>query len=152
MEEASLRLSERMRKLVGFYSSKKIVILQRDYVYAKYGGQFGLRFKFYNPYKKDIKYINLKVNAYNQVGDLQRDDIGRNTSEVRCIGPIESGDIAEIEFENMFWDDNGIIYRLTPVRMTITFMDNTTVTFSGASQIEQHSASHYSLADAGISE
>lgn len=152
LEEESLRISERMRKLVDFYGSKKIVILQRDYVYAEYGGQFGLRFKFYNPYKKVIKYINVKVNAYNQVGDLQRDDIGRNTAEVRCIGPIGSGDVAVFEFEKMFWDDDDIINRLTPVKMTITFMDNTTVTFSGASQIEQHSASHYSLADAGISE
>ena len=131
----------RLDALEKFRKQKKILIIGQDYSYSHY--QFGLKFKFYNCYQKEIKYINLTICAYNRVGDLQRDDIGQSKKEVRCIGPLEKGEVGTYDFDELFWDENDIIHRLVVTNVKLTFMDNSVVSYSGQKSVELHMSDHY---------
>lgn len=128
-------LQYKIEKTQSYYKSKGILIIDQGYSYSDY--QFGLVFKFYNCYSKDIKYIDITVCAYNQVMDRQRDDFGRHTTEARCIGPILPTETGSYDFDELFWDDNDIIDKLQVEKIVVTFMDNTTRTYSGKSQVDR---------------
>ena len=64
------------------YKQKQIFIWNQKYAYGDYG-QFGLEWMFYNCFNKVIKYIEITIKPYNQVGDIQRDDIGRKEAKAR---------------------------------------------------------------------
>ena len=138
----------RLEALEKFRQQKKILIISQEYSFSNY--QFGLKFKFYNCYQKDIKYINLTICAYNRVGDLQRDDIGRSKKEVRCIGPLEKGEVGTYDFDELFWDENDIIHRLVVTNVKITFMDNSVVSYSGQKAVELHMSNHYAEEESKI--
>lgn len=76
--------------------------------------------------------------AYNAVGDVQRDDIGRSSVKVKGIGPIAPDESGTYDWDELFWDDNDIIERVVPTKITITFMDGTIKSFSGKSNIDKH--------------
>lgn len=107
------------------YKQKGLVLLNKKFSYAEYGSQFGLNLKFYNGYTKDIKYIDVTVRPYNRVGDLMRDDIGRDVVRVKVIGPLKSDYESSVDFDNMFWDDRDVISYLVITYMKVTFMDGT---------------------------
>ena len=65
-------LNERLDRLFAHYRKNNIFILDQSYSYSSW--RFGLAFKFFNCFGKEIKYIEITVCAYNQVGDRQRDD------------------------------------------------------------------------------
>ena len=117
---------------------KQIFILKDLYSYSEY--RFGKKFKFYNCFNKRIKYINITLTAYNGVGDIQRDDIGRSSAKLRGIGPIEKGDIAFFDWDDLFWDDNDIIDEVVITNITFTFFDGTTKSYSGRANIDKHRA------------
>ena len=116
---------------------KQIFIWKQEYAYGDYG-KFGLEWNFFNCYNKAIKYIELTIKPYNQVNDIQRDDFGRKEAKAKCIGPIESGDLATFTFDELFWDDNDLINKLKVSYIKITFMDNTTKVFSGIENVNKH--------------
>ncbi len=116
---------------------KQIFIWKQEYAYGDYG-KFGLEWNFFNCYNKVIKYIELTIKPYNQVNDIQRDDFGRKEAKAKCIGPIESGDLATFTFDELFWDDNDLINKLKVSYIKITFMDNTTKVFSGIENVNKH--------------
>ena len=128
---------EKLDKLYSHYKKNNILILEQKYSYAEYGSRFGLAFQFFNCYTKDIKYILLTVVAYNQVGDKQRDDIGKHTREARCIGPIAPNESGTYDFNELFWDDNDVINKLKLEKVVVTFMDGTTRTYSGKTQVDR---------------
>ena len=138
----------RINALEKFRQQKRILIVSQEYSFSDY--QFGLKFKFYNCYQKEIKYINLTICAYNRVGDLQRDDLGRSKKDVRCIGPLEKGEVASYDFDELFWDDNDIIHRLVVTYVKVTFMDNSVITYSGQKGVELHMADHYAEEESKI--
>ena len=117
---------------------QQIFILKDLYSYSEY--RFGKKFKFYNCFNKRIKYINITLTAYNGVGDIQRDDIGRSSAKLRGIGPIEKGDIAFFDWDDLFWDDNDIIDEVVITNITFTFFDGTTKSYSGRANIDKHRA------------
>ena len=117
---------------------RQIFILKDLYSYSEY--RFGKKFKFYNCFNKRIKYINITLTAYNGVGDIQRDDIGRSSAKLRGIGPIEKGDIASYDWDDLFWDDNDIINKVLITNITFTFFDGTTKSYSGKANIDKHRA------------
>jgi len=126
-EWAKERLVELRSELSVYEKYKKlgIVILSKDYAYAEYGSQFGLKLSFLNLFKKDIKYIDITVRPYNRVGDKIHDDLGRDVARVQVIGPLDSEASSSVEFDSMFWDDRDVISYLVITYMKITFMDNT---------------------------
>lgn len=117
---------------------RQIFILKDLYSYSEY--RFGKKFKFYNCFNKRIKYINITLTAYNGVGDIQYDDIGRSSAKLRGIGPIEKGEIAFFDWDEIFWDDNDIIDEVVITKITFTFFDGTTKTYSGRANIDKHRA------------
>lgn len=117
---------------------RQIFILKDLYSYSEY--RFGKKFKFYNCFNKRIKYINITLTAYNSVGDIQHDDIGRSSAKLRGIGPIEKGDIASYDWDEIFWDDNDIIDEVRITNITFTFFDGTTKSYSGRANIDKHRA------------
>ena len=119
---------------------QQIFILKDLYSYSEY--RFGKKFKFYNCFNKRIKYINITLTAYNGVGDIQRDDIGRSSAKLRGIGPIEKGDIASYDWDEIFWDDNDIINKVLITNITFTFFDGTTKSYSGKANIDKHRAAN----------
>ena len=119
---------------------RQIFILKDLYSYSEY--RFGKKFKFYNCFNKRIKYINITLTAYNGVGDIQRDDIGRSSAKLRGIGPIEKGDIASYDWDELFWDDNDIIDEVVITNITFTFFDGTTKSYSGKANIDKHRAAN----------
>lgn len=140
-KEEEARQAEEQRRLeidsiIQMCKQKQIFIISQEYVYGDYG-QFGLEWSFFNCFKKTIKYIEVTVKPYNQVDDIQRDDIGRKESKARCIGPVEVGTLATFSFDEMFWDDNDLINRLKVSYIKITFMDNTTKIYSGTENIKK---------------
>lgn len=128
-EWAKERLVELRSELSVYEKYKKLglVILSKDYAYAEYGSQFGLKLSFYNGYKKDVKYIDITVRPYNRVGDKTYDDLGRDVARVKVIGPLESDTSSSVEFDSMFWDDRDVISYLVITYMKVTFMDGSTV-------------------------
>lgn len=145
LEKATLKLMEDIQKTYNFYKKNKVFILGEHYSYSDY--KFGKEFKFFNCYSKDIKYINLRIVAFNQVGDVQKDDIGNYAKDVRCIGPFEVGEVATYDFDDLFWDDNDIIKELRVVELKITFSDNSVITFSGKDKVDKLRLSNYSEED-----
>ena len=119
---------------------RQIFILKDLYSYSEY--RFGKKFKFYNCFNKRIKYINITLTAYNGVGDIQRDDIGRSSAKLRGIGPIEKGDIASYDWDEIFWDDNDIINKVLITNISFTFFDGTTKSYSGKANIDKHRAAN----------
>ena len=119
---------------------RQIFILKDLYSYSDY--KFGKKFTFYNCFNKRIKYINITLTAYNGVGDIQRDDIGRSSAKLRGIGPIEKGDIASYDWDELFWDDNDIINKVLITNITFTFFDGTTKSYSGKANIDKHRAAN----------
>lgn len=117
---------------------RQIFILKDLYSYSEY--RFGKKFKFYNCFNKRIKYINITLTAYNSVGDIQHDDIGRSSAKLRGIGPIEKGEIAFFDWDEIFWDDNDIIDEVVITKITFTFFDGTTKSYSGRANIDKHRA------------
>ncbi len=118
--------------------SRQIFIFDEEYAYHSYGGQFGKRIEFYNCFPKTIKYINIVFSSYNAVYDPQRDDLGRNSSKCKCIGPIEPGNFGTYEFDDLFWDNRDVISYVFPTSITFEFMDGTKKTFTGRKQIDAH--------------
>ena len=119
---------------------RQIFILKDLYSYSDY--KFGKKFTFYNCFNKRIKYINITLTAYNGVGDIQHDDIGRSSAKLRGIGPIEKGDIASYDWDDLFWDDNDIINKVLITNITFTFFDGTTKSYSGKVNIDKHRAAN----------
>ena len=96
---------------------------------------------------KDIKYINMRIVAFNKVGDIQKDDIGNFAKDVRCIGPFEKEEIGVYDFDDLFWDDENIINELRVVELKITFSDNSTIIFTGKDKVDKLRLSNYSEED-----
>ena len=142
LEQATLKLMEDLQKTYNFYKKNKVFILGEQYSYSDY--KFGKEFKFFNCYSKDIKYVNMRIVAFNQVGDVQKDDIGNYAKDVRCIGPLVVGEVGVYDFDDLFWDDDDIIKELRVVELKITFSDNSVITFSGKAKVDKLRLSNYS--------
>ena len=114
-----------LRAVFDGYNKIGLVITEKKYAYEEYSDAFGLKFEFYNGYSKAIKYIDITVRPYNRVGDLVKDDFGREVKRVQVIGPLRSGALSTVTFDDMFWDEDDVINTLVITYMKVTFMDGT---------------------------
>lgn len=115
---------ERLKSKFDAYDKVGLVITKKEYAFQEYSDAFGLDLEFYNGYSRPIKYIDITVRPYNRVGDLTKDDFGRDVQRVQVIGPLNSKKISDVTFNNMFWDESDTIEYLVITYMKITFMDN----------------------------
>lgn len=80
----------------------------RVYDESDYVDGTGVIFEFYNPTRKRIKYITIKMVGYNAVDDcvIER---GETIKTRECVGPIEPGVYANYVFECV-WDTDLVEY------------------------------------------
>lgn len=129
-------------KEVAYKKRNQIFITGIGYVFDsnEYSHSYGLRFDVYNCFSKTIKYVEFTLTNYNGVGDVQRDDMGRSTRTVRGIGPIEPEDGGRYSWDDIFWDERGIIKDSKLTSVKFIFKDGTTRVFSGNANIRKHMA------------
>jgi len=127
----------RLEKIEKEISTKQLFYRDYDYVHSDYG-ELGMKFEIHNCWRKTIKYVEFTTTAYNAVGDVQKDRVGKSVVNVRGIGPLEPGESASWSFEDMYYDRNNIIDWVKLTKITFIFMDGTTKTFSGANNIYKH--------------
>ena len=139
-----LKKEEEKEKKIKNLIKRKIFLLSQDKVYGDYDW-CGINPKFLNCYSKTIKYIDCLVVPYNKFDDVQSDDYGRSSKEIRCIGPFEPGEIASWRFDDMFKNENGIIKRFKITNIKITFIDNSTITYKGLENVKKHYEYVYDL-------
>lgn len=123
---------------------KKIFLLSQDKAYGDYDW-CGIKPKFLNCYNKTIKYIDCLVVPYNTFDDVQSDDYGRSSKEIRCVGPFEPGEIASWRFDEMFKNESGIIKTFRITNIKITFTDNSTILYKGWENVKKHYEYVYDL-------
>lgn len=127
-------------KEVAYKKKNQIFITGIGYVFDsnEYSHSYGLRFDVYNCFSKTIKYIEFTLTNYNGVGDVQRDDMGRSTRTVRGIGPIEPEEGGRYSWDDIFWDERGVIKNSKLTSVKFIFKDGTTRVFSGNANIRKH--------------
>lgn len=134
-------LMARLEAVDKFCKQKKLFLLSRDYSYSDY--QFGLKFEIFNCYDKVVKYVEMRIVAFNAVNDPQGDRFGNWAKDIKCIGPLDVGAKGSWDFDELFWDENDVIKRLEIVEVKFTFKDNSTVKYTGVDKVDQHWAGTY---------
>ena len=111
------------------YASKGISIPSWGvYDMSEYTDGTGIRFSFFNPTNKTIKYINIGFVGYNAVDDR----VGKVISK-RCIGPIEPNETASYDFEYAWFTD--IVEYAKITSLSVQFKDGTTKVVSNPSSV-----------------
>ena len=124
-----IRYLEKEKSYYDKLNQKQIFLIGKEYAYGDYS-DFGLELEFYNCFRKTIKYIKFETKSYNVFGDLQGDYFGKKVSGGRCVGPLEPGESATWRFDELYYDKNDIIQYVCVTKVTFTFVDNTTLTYT----------------------
>ena len=140
----ALEEEEKKQQEIDKLKKRKIFLLSMDKAYGDYDW-CGIKPKFLNCYNKTIKYIDCLVVPYNRFDDVQSDDYGRSSKEIRCIGPFEPGEIASWRFDDMFKNESGIIKTFRITNLKITFTDNSTILYKGWENVKKHYEYVYEL-------
>lgn len=140
----ALEEEEKKQQEIDKLKKRKIFLLSMDKAYGDYDW-CGIKPKFLNCYNKTIKYIDCLVVPYNRFDDVQSDDYGRSSKEIRCIGPFEPGEIASWRFDDMFKNESGIIKTFRITNIKITFIDNSTILYKGWENVKKHYEYVYEL-------
>lgn len=125
---------------VAYMKNRQIFITKAGYNYDD--DQFGMNYDIYNCFSKTIKYVEITLTCYNNVGDVQRDYFGYSTKKVRGIGPIEPGDEGSYCWEKIFWDEYDVIKNCRITAIRFIFKDGTSKAFSGYANIRKHFTSN----------
>lgn len=99
---------------------------------SEYTDGTGMKFEFYNPTKKTIKYITINFVGYNAVDDPVSTYEG-STLTRKCIGPIEPKDQATYEFEYVWFTD--IVEYAKIKSILVQYKDGTSKRINNASNI-----------------
>lgn len=127
--EKLMNYLEEMKSYYDELDKKQIFLIGKEFAFGDYS-DFGLELEFYNCFKKTIKYINFETKSYNKFGDSQGDYFGKKISGGRCVGPLESGESAKWRFDELYYDKNDMIQYVCVTKVTFTFVDNSTLTFT----------------------
>lgn len=123
-------VADALEKLYKVWKQKKIFLVDKKYSFGDDLNHIGLELEFFNCFNKTIKYIQFDTKAYNTFGDLQKDYFGRATAGGKCIGPIEPGETASFDFEDLYYNKNEIIESVRITKVVFTFLDNSTMTYT----------------------
>lgn len=103
-----------------------------SYDESEYTDGTSVRFNFYNPTKKVIKYITINYVGYNSVDDPVSSR-GKSVMTSKCIGPIEPDSFATYEFEYVWFTD---IVDYAKIRsIVVQYRDGTSKTITNAKSI-----------------
>ena len=99
---------------------------------SEYTDGTSVRFRFYNPTKKIIKYITINYVGYNSVNDPVSSR-GKTLMTSKCIGPIEPDSFATYEFEYVWFTD---VVDYAKIRsIVVQYKDGTSKTITNAKNI-----------------
>lgn len=131
--EARLKFTEEAKK-----SGLPIIIEKIEHEPPHSAGGVHVDIEVTNISDKPIKYLNYSLKPYNAVGDLVRGEIKRTSLErIREVGPIAPG---ERSSRNWHWENvwyNSTIKCIRVTRISITYMDKSSRTFSSSSAIDK---------------
>lgn len=99
---------------------------------SEYTDGTGMRFEFYNPTKKMIKYITINFVGYNAVDDPVSGYEGRTITR-KCIGPIDPGETGEYVFEYVWFTD--IVEYAKVKSILVQYKDGSTKRITNVSKI-----------------
>ena len=136
-QEAARKKSREMLQ----YLRKHRVIIGGHRVSRSYG-DYTLTIDIWNWYSKRIKYLDLTLMALNNVRDARWNDRSLSVTNRRCIGYIESYEKATYNFEDVFYDYNGLISDVVVCGAVITFEDNSTITIGAQGAANMYSENH----------
>lgn len=112
--------------VLDFYAKHPLVIEKSGcYDMSEYTDGTGYRISFYNGSKKTIKYVYLTIQGYNAVDD----PVGRPSSK-RCIGPIDTDEVASYDFEYLWFTDVVEYTKITSLK--VQYMDNSVRVFKAS--------------------
>ena len=137
--------NKRIKEEYGYMSPIKIKV---SFTGSDYAGQVLIDMIITNCSPKSIKYVTVKANLINSVGDKIRDEIsGSTVLSVRAVGPIEAmpsnGDnyeerkarcSQEFDFATRFYTELNYTYQV--YQIVIQYMDNKVVTLSGSNAMK----------------
>jgi len=105
------------------YSKNNWVLWEWSFGYKnEYSSFVNIDITVLNPFKKRIKYIWFTFRAYNPVDDPVKDGIsGKIEITTKGIGPIEYGDKADYNFDNVFYSK--VITKMKITAIKIQFFD-----------------------------
>lgn len=99
---------------------------------SEYTDGTSVRFHFFNPTKKIIKYITINYVGYNSVDDPVSSR-GKTVMTSKCIGPIEPDSFATYEFEYVWFTD---VVDYAKIRsIVVQYKDGTSKTITNAKNI-----------------
>lgn len=124
------------------FVKKQIFLIEQFYTTGEYS-RCGVGINIFNCYGKTIKYVDFTATAYNTFDDPQKDTMGNSQKSARCIGPINSKETGYFLFDELFWNENQVIQNCRITSVKITFTDNSTVSYSGWSNVKQHYQEYY---------
>lgn len=116
----------RFQKLNAFLDKAALkgvsVFVNIPYDVSEYTEGTGMTFSFFNPTKKEIKYIYATVIGYNPVNDPIIEN-GKTSHTLKCVGPIAANDYGTYEFEYIWFTDMVETTKLTNLK--VQYMDGT---------------------------
>ena len=119
------------------FVNKQIFLIEHFFSTGEYH-KCGVGVNIFNCFSKTIKYFEMTVNAYNTFNDPHKDEIGNTQKGARCIGPIAPKETGYYLFNELFWNENGVITNCRVTSVKITFTDNTSVSYSGWANVKKH--------------
>lgn len=100
---------------------------------SEYTEGTSIKFDVYNPTNKVIKYIWFTVIGYNAVDDIIYKS-GKQTTTVKCIGPIDPSSNASYSFKYVWMTD--LVERAKIASITVKYMDETSIVIKNEKSIE----------------
>ena len=120
---------ETMKEMDSFEKYGLSIVNWKVYDESEYTDGTGLNFTFYNPSKSTIKYITITFLGYNAVDD----PVGRTMTR-KCIGPIESKQLGEYNFEYVWFTDIVEYAKIKSIR--VDYKNGTSKTITNINKIE----------------
>lgn len=124
---------EAFLKKVKFCKTKGLIILETKLIdESEYTEGTNFKLSILNPTSKTIKYITITLIGLNPVNDPVKDK-GTIIKKIKCVGPIESANIGEYLFENVWFTDMVEYFKISSI--IVQYMDNTSKIITDANAI-----------------
>jgi hypothetical protein len=99
---------------------------------SEYTDGTGMEMTFYNPTKKEIKYIHATVVGYNAVKDPVI-ELGKTSHTLKCIGPMPPNDHGTYKFDYVWHSDLVETAKVTTIK--VQYMDGTEKVIAKPSEV-----------------
>jgi hypothetical protein len=99
--------------------NRGIAVLFSSVIDREYSSYQGMKFEFFNPTQKTIKYVWVTIAGYNRVDDK----VGNGTVTVKGLGPIDPQSFGTLAWETVWY--NALVDYCVVKSVKIQYMDGT---------------------------